>query len=430
MIDQALAALPIVAALARLVQDDTHNLEIDATLEEQREQDGDATKTSRRINLSLSYAPTGWSTRATIADGPLGSIVSDALAGEALALVQVSQTLLGQIIVEASTAALKMPDLHVLLESLMGMRQLVMLDPSVLTYTADVVVSKFNEASVLRLFNCTYLNLSVHPAPTAQSAPKRGIPVTLVALDKLTGASAWITENPELFNGPARTIEQRANDLLTSLLLCCAWSVELMPTQPTQSIVGIAKGITGILRHMRDEFRPIEEAVLTWGMTYHTNAMRLGLMKACMFGIRPRTKPEWRMVPFETLRGLTFESVRVVGEDEILTTFQRGDDVVLFEGERTFAIMHKIDCCEDVILEDCNGDLANLVGTPIFSAAEAVSESQPGEVEESLTWSFYHLRTSKGDVTLRFRGASNGYYSETVQLYERILEDATLPREV
>lgn len=429
MIDQALAALPIVAALTRLVQDDTHNLEIDATLEEERAQDGDATKVSRRINLSLSYAPTGWSTRTTIADGPLGNIVSDALAGEALALVQVSQTLLGQIIVEASTASLKMPDLHALLEAFMGMRQLVMLDPSVLTYTTDVVVSKFSEASVLRLFNCTRFGLSVHLAPTAESAPKRGIPVTLVALDKLTGASAWITEDPALFNGPTRTIEQRANDLLAGLLMCCQRPDLLKQDLPTQSIVEMADGIRRLLEHQRKALALVYRGMESYGVPYLTDDLLSKIIKDGGFGIRPRTKPEWRMVPFETLRGLTFESVRVVGEDEILTTFQRGDDAVLFEGERTFAIMHRVDCCEDVILEDCNGDLADLVGTPIFSAAEAVSESQPGEVEESLTWSFYHLRTSKGDVTLRFRGASNGYYSETVQLYERILEDATPPRE-
>lgn len=115
-------------------------------------------------------------------------------------------------------------------------------------------------------------------------------------------------------------------------------------------------------------------------------------------------------VPFTRLTGQTFTDVL------------RTDDAILFkrDGQTIFTLMHDQDCCEYVTIDDITGDLKDLENTPILEAKET---NQEGKVQNSLdsnscTWSFYDIRTIKGSVTIRFYGESNGYYSETADLYE------------
>lgn len=91
----------------------------------------------------------------------------------------------------------------------------------------------------------------------------------------------------------------------------------------------------------------------------------------------------------------------------------------------SYQLQHRQDCCEIVWLDDIVGDLSDLCNTPILMAYEASNHDEVTEAikktdkwTSSVTWTFYHLATIKGYVTLRWVGNSNGYYSEYVHLSE------------
>lgn len=99
-------------------------------------------------------------------------------------------------------------------------------------------------------------------------------------------------------------------------------------------------------------------------------------------------------------------------EDEISFMFDDGSSCVFF---------HEQDCCEDVRVEDVNGDWYTLIGSPILIAEEKVSgetsqNAQFQDEEDSCTWTFYTFRSIKGSVDVRWFGSSNGYYSEAVDI--------------
>jgi len=50
--------------------------------------------------------------------------------------------------------------------------------------------------------------------------------------------------------------------------------------------------------------------------------------------------------------------------------------------------------------------------------AEEISNEEPYAGNDSYTWTFYRFSTSKGTVTVRWLGESNGYYSESVSYEE------------
>ena len=96
-----------------------------------------------------------------------------------------------------------------------------------------------------------------------------------------------------------------------------------------------------------------------------------------------------------------------VGNEEGSITTDRG----------VLRFFHDQGCCELVQIEDITGDLLDLIGGVVvtFEARVSVNHSEPN-AKDSLTWTFYEIRTTKGDVTIRWLGESNGYYSEDVEV--------------
>lgn len=114
-----------------------------------------------------------------------------------------------------------------------------------------------------------------------------------------------------------------------------------------------------------------------------------------------------KKLKFEELIGKVFIKIEKVGDDEIY--FHTNDGQIL-------KMYHDQDCCESVYIEDICGDLDDLINSPITMAEEIynVDEDALNEYDDSFTWTFYKFATSKGYVTIRWYGTSNGYYSESV----------------
>lgn len=116
----------------------------------------------------------------------------------------------------------------------------------------------------------------------------------------------------------------------------------------------------------------------------------------------------------DALMGLTMVNVEQIGEDEIVFTADNG---------RKFKLYHSQACCESVSVEDIEGNLSDLVGSPLLQVEESTSDSDPEDCKrdfppDSYLWTFYKFATVKGYVTIRWLGESNGYYSESVDFIE------------
>ena len=124
--------------------------------------------------------------------------------------------------------------------------------------------------------------------------------------------------------------------------------------------------------------------------------------------------------PLSHLIGLTLKEV----------TVNKQDDVITYTSEcgQRFRMLHHNDCCETVYIEDVEGDINDLIGSPIL-VAETVQDAMqqamnliiplPEKNGECEQWTFYRLATAKGWVVIRWYGDSNGYYSTDVS-FERV----------
>jgi hypothetical protein len=87
--------------------------------------------------------------------------------------------------------------------------------------------------------------------------------------------------------------------------------------------------------------------------------------------------------------------------------------VEFFTSVGNFTMQHRQDCCEAVSVKDICGDVDDLINSTVFSAEETSNTGSSAD-SDSATWTFYHIKTQKGVVTIQWLGESNGYYSESV----------------
>jgi hypothetical protein len=126
-----------------------------------------------------------------------------------------------------------------------------------------------------------------------------------------------------------------------------------------------------------------------------------------------------RLVREETMEYKVIEAMigKVMSNVEVHSSAvdRREDELVFTAKDGTvFTFYHAQDCCESVSIEDVCGDLRDLIGSPLIVAEEA--SNREGGRGGSETWTFYRFATSKGNVTVRWYGESNGYYSESVDM--------------
>lgn len=133
------------------------------------------------------------------------------------------------------------------------------------------------------------------------------------------------------------------------------------------------------------------------------------------------------LVAFGSLQGRTITRIAFL-DDELKPCAPAGASRVEIDAEgdtdtgsapvrprHRWALYHDQDCCESVLVESVDGDPADLVGAYVTTAEEA-SENAPDNEDGVAAWTFYKLCTPKGDLTIRWYGTSNGYYSTSVDL--------------
>ena len=128
-------------------------------------------------------------------------------------------------------------------------------------------------------------------------------------------------------------------------------------------------------------------------------------------------------VGIENLIGLTITKIEGGTATDALRFFSKDGDV--------YVMHHHQDCCENVRIEDINGELADLTYTPIFEASARTSSDpkfdpplDPSDAKYgSYTWTFYRISTIRGTVVIRWYGASNGYYGEEVDFHKETKDD-------
>ena len=117
------------------------------------------------------------------------------------------------------------------------------------------------------------------------------------------------------------------------------------------------------------------------------------------------------MATITDLNGLTLDEI-LLGKNS-----DGNDQIAILASGRWFVLAHGQDCCESVYVEDAPSVSAGTRGARIVSASEDITTGDE-ECGDTFTATFYQIRTEREDISLTWRGESNGYYSENVDFAE------------
>ena len=92
--------------------------------------------------------------------------------------------------------------------------------------------------------------------------------------------------------------------------------------------------------------------------------------------------------------------------------------IVISTDKGVYIMSHDQDCCESVDVDDIIGELKEGATIYGFNCTTNIDAPSKHESDESYTWTFYTIATSKGYCDIKWYGSSNGYYSERVDFFK------------
>lgn len=120
---------------------------------------------------------------------------------------------------------------------------------------------------------------------------------------------------------------------------------------------------------------------------------------------------------FDAYEPLQYENAKVIEDiigKRIMDCWHSEDEFqLLFNDGKVLRLWHYQDCCETVELTDIDGDIGDLIGGTC-NEAEVVNSGEFEAQHKTMQWTYYKFGTEKGSISLRWYGASNGYYSVDV----------------
>lgn len=118
------------------------------------------------------------------------------------------------------------------------------------------------------------------------------------------------------------------------------------------------------------------------------------------------------------------DAEKLIGEVlESIDYSSNDDDIILFRTKsgKTFQMYHQQDCCENVHMEDLQGNWADLVGKVVRDVtvdSGDLGEPPSDSYNDSFTRTHFRFVVDDATVISKWIGTSNGYYSEEVSFKE------------